>query len=101
MEGTEPPDQVIVAQNTPLAGMVGIKAGFGRFEVDLRYDRSLSTAETQDIDIVNTTSGGTQGYGINKAYFEDARLNQIMLSLSFKIFDSEANAGRRRGGCYF
>lgn len=101
LEGTEPPDQVIIVQNTPLAAMAGIKAGFGRFEIDLRYDRSLASPEVQEIDIVNTTSGGTQGYGINKAFFDDARLHQIMLSLSFKIFDSESNPGRRRGGCYF
>lgn len=95
LEGTEPPNQVIVAQNTPLAAQAGIKAGFGRFEVDLRYDRSLSTKEEMSLDIVNSD------YGINRATFNDTRLNQILLSLSFKIFDSEANGGRRKGNCYF
>lgn len=95
LEGTEPPDQVIVAQNTPLAAQAGIKARLGRFEVDLRYDRSLASAEAYDIDIVNSD------YGINRATFDDTRLNQILLSLSFKIFDSEASGGRRSGGCYF
>lgn len=96
LEGTEPPDEEIVAQNSPLAAQLGIKAAFGRFELDLRYDRSLASQEPYDIDIVNSD------YGINRATFNDTRLNQIMLSLSFKIFDTKANAGRRKGGgCYF
>lgn len=95
LEGTEPPNQVIIAQNTPLAAQVGVKAGFGRFEVDLRYDRSLASKEEMDLDLVNSD------YGINRATFNDTRLNQILLSLSFKIFDSKANGGRRKGGCYF
>ncbi len=95
LEGTEPPNQVIVAQNTPLAAQAGIKARLGRFEVDLRYDRSLASEEPMELDIVNSD------YGINRATFDDTRLNQLLLSLSFKIFDSEANPGRRKGGCYF
>lgn len=95
LEGTEPPDQIIVAQNTPLAVQAGIKAGFGRFEIDVRYDRTLASKESMELDIVNSD------YGINRATFDDTRLNQILISLSFKIFDSEANAGRRKGGCYF
>lgn len=95
LEGTEPPDQEIIAQNTPIAAQAGIKARFGRLELDLRYDRSLSSEESQQLDIVNSD------YGINRATFDDARLNQILLSISFKIFDSAANPGRRKGGCYF
>ncbi|MBO2544396.1 outer membrane beta-barrel protein [Salegentibacter sp. BDJ18] len=96
LEGTEPINQTIVVQNTPLAAQAGIKVGFGRFEIDLRYDRSLASAETQTIDINNGD------YGVNRAEFTDTRLNQFLLSLSFKIGDSESNTGRRRGGgCYF
>jgi hypothetical protein len=96
LEGTEPPNQEIVAQNTPLAAQVGVKASIGRFEVDLRYDRSLSSKEEMGLDINNGD------YGINRATFNDTRLNQILLSLSLKIFDSSANPGRRKGGgCYF
>ncbi|WP_339648197.1 outer membrane beta-barrel protein [uncultured Salegentibacter sp.] len=96
LEGTEPLNQTIVAQNTPLAAQAGIKVGFGRFEIDLRYDRSLASAEIQDVDINNGD------YGVNRAEFTDTRLNQFLLSLSFKIGDSENNTGRRRGGgCYF
>lgn len=100
LEGTQPADQEIIAQNSPLSGQVGIKATFGRFELDLRYDRSLSTPEDQSLDLIEG-SAITPGYGINLATFNDARLNQIMLSIGFKIFDSSANPGRRRGGCYF
>ncbi|PKD19551.1 hypothetical protein APR41_02795 [Salegentibacter salinarum] len=96
LEGTEPINQTIVAQNTPLAAQAGIKVGFGRFEIDFRYDRSLASAETQSIDINNGD------YGVNRAEFTDTRLNQFLVSLSFKIGDSESNTGRRRGGgCYF
>jgi len=97
LEGNEASDPVI-AQNSPLAAQVGVKAAFGRFELDLRYDRSLSSAEPYVIDI---EENGANGYGINLADFDDSRLNQILLSLSFKIFDSNANPGRRKGGCYF
>ncbi len=97
-EGNEP-DQPVIVQNSPLAAQAGIKAAFGKFELDLRYDRTLASPEPYVINIVN---GGSDGYGINTADFDDGRLNQILLSVSFKIFDSSANAGRRRGGgCYF
>ena len=97
LEGNEA-DQPVVVQNSPLAAQAGIKAAFGRFELDLRYDRSLASKEPYIINIVN---GGDDGYGINTADFDDSRLNQILLSLSFKIFDSSANPGRRKGNCYF
>lgn len=96
LEGTEPANQVIVAQNTPLAAQAGVKFNFGRFELDLRYDRTMATGETQPLDIVNSE------YGVNRAEFTDTRLNQILLSIGFKIGDSEAAPRRRRGGgCYF
>jgi len=88
----------IITQNYPLAAQFGIKASFGRFELDLRYDRTLSSIEAYPIDIIE---GAPNGYGINKADFDDDRLHQILLSIGFKIFDSSANPGRRKGGCYF
>ncbi|SDS11487.1 Outer membrane protein beta-barrel domain-containing protein [Christiangramia echinicola] len=97
LEGNEP-DQPVIVQNSPLAGQAGIKAAFGRFELDLRYDRTFASKEPYIINIVN---GGADGYGINTADFDDSRLNQILLSISFKIFDSSANPGRRKGSCYF
>lgn len=96
LEGTEPPNQVIVAQNTPLAAQVGVKYNWGRFEIDLRYDRTMASKENQSLDILN------REYGVNRADFTDTRLNQLLLSIGFKIGDSEANPRRRRGrGCYF
>ena len=97
LQGNEP-DFPVVAQNSPLAAQAGIKAAFGRFELDLRYDRTLASAEPY---IINIVRGGSDGFGINQANFDDSRLNQILLSISFKIFDSAANPGRRKGGCYF
>ncbi|QED36315.1 PorT family protein [Antarcticibacterium arcticum] len=99
MEGTEPLDNppLIVVQNFPLSAQVGAKVEFGSFGLDVRYDRSLATEEAQTIDIVNST------YGINRATFDDARLHQVIVSLTIKLFDTE-NAGKRRrkgGSCYF
>jgi hypothetical protein len=99
LQGTEPISDppLIVVQNFPLAAQIGAKVEFGSFGLDVRYDRTLATEETQGVDIVNST------YGINRANFDDARLNQIIVSLTIKLFDSE-NAGKRRrkgGSCYF
>ncbi|MDT0686070.1 outer membrane beta-barrel protein [Autumnicola psychrophila] len=93
----------IVVQNSPLAAQLGIKAGIGRFELDLRYSRSLSSAEAQPIDIDNdntVTNGVNQMDGVNLATF-DGTLHHVLLSLSFKLFDSSASPRRRSGGCYF
>lgn len=99
MEGTEPLDNppLIVVQNFPLSAQIGAKVEFGSFGLDVRYDRSMATEEAQTIDIVNST------YGINRATFDDARLHQVIVSLTVKLFDTE-NAGKRRrkgGSCYF
>jgi len=99
LQGTEPIDNppLIVVQNFPLSAQIGAKAEFGAFGIDVRYDRTLATAEPQGIDIVNSE------YGINRATFDDARLHQLIVSLTIKLWDTE-NAGkkRRRGGnCYF
>ena len=97
MEGTQPQTKTIIVQNTPLAAQVGVKARLGRFELGVRYDRSLASEETDSsLDFDNGQ------FGINRAPFNDMRLHQVLVSLSFKIGDSESNTGRRRGGgCYF
>ncbi len=99
LQGTEPLDNppLIVVQNFPLSAQAGIKAEFGAFGIDVRYDRTLATEESQTIDIVNSE------FGINRATFDDARLHQLIVSLTIKIWDSEtAGQRRRRGGsCYF
>lgn len=90
--GDESPDP-IVAQNSPINLQAGAKVEFGRFGLDLRYEHSLSTVETQQVDIVNSE------YGINLADFEDARLNQIVLSVIFKLGGPGLNERRGRP-CY-
>ncbi len=95
-EPTEDPPQMVV-QNFPLSAQVGAKVEFGSFGLDIRYDHTLATQEEQNLDILFSS------YGVNRATFDDARVNQIIVSLTIKLFDSE-NAGkkRRRGGnCYF
>ena len=86
-------DDPIVAQNTPINAQAGAKFEFGRFGIDLRYEHSLSTAEVQNIDIINDE------YGVNRAYFEDSRINQFIVSVIFKLGGPGLNEGRRRA-CY-
>ena len=74
-----------------LAAQVGFKISFNRLELDLRYD---FTFPSEDFQIVNFNNG-------NRAYFDEGRLNQIMLSLNYKIFGSDIAPGRRGGNCYF
>jgi hypothetical protein len=97
LEGTEPPDQTIVVQNFPLSAQAGVKVEFGSFGLDVRYDHSLATEENQGVDIVNSV------YGVNLANFEDARLHQLIVSLTIKLWDTENKDKRRRrgGSCYF
>ena len=101
LEGLEDQDREIVVQSTPINAQAGIKAEFGRFGLDVRYEHSLSTEERQNLSFDNNYFGGPIG-GANKGWFNDARLNQVIVSLTFKIFGSGLNEGRRRGGgCYF
>lgn len=98
LEGDEYTDPIVV-QNTPLNAQIGAKVEFGRFGLDLRYERSLSTAEDQQRDIVE--GYGSVGYGANVINFDDARLNQVILSVIFKIGGPGLNEGRRsRRPCY-
>lgn len=83
----------IVLQNSPINAQVGAKVEYGRFGIDIRYERSLSTAEPLALDIVNAE------YGINEAIFDDARVHQVIVSLIFKIGGPGLNEGRRRP-CY-
>ena len=104
LEGNEPvtdPPQIVV-QNTPLSAQIGAKVEFGSFGIDVRYDRSLSSKESQEINVVSN-SANFDFPVMNKGVMDDARLHQIIVSLTVKLWDSE-NAGkkRRRGGnCYF
>ncbi|MCX2837457.1 outer membrane beta-barrel protein [Salinimicrobium sp. MT39] len=83
----------IVVQDTPINAQAGVKVEFGRFGLDLRYERSLSSAELQRLDF-------GEGYNeINEAEFTDSRLNQIIVGVIFKIGGPGLNERRRRA-CY-
>ena len=102
LEGLENNRTVEAVQNTPVNAQVGIKVEYRRFGLDVRYEHSLSSAERQDLRFDNDGFFGGRNGGANNGWFNDARLNQLIVSLNFKIFDSSLNAGRRRGGsCYF
>ena len=58
----------------------GIKFIYTNWEVDLRYEFAPSSDYNQIIDIENL---------MDNAYFDDGRLNNIMLTLNYKLFDSE------------
>ena len=102
LEGTNNPNTTIVVQDTPLAGQIGVKWTFlRRFELDLRYEHMISSKQVTTYNMDSSLFTSPSG-SLTRISFEDPRLNQIMLSLSFKIGDSENNTGRRRGGgCYF
>ncbi|SHF47722.1 Outer membrane protein beta-barrel domain-containing protein [Salegentibacter echinorum] len=102
-DGTRKPNATIVVQDTPLAGQIGVKWTFlKRFEIDLRYEHMLTKKQITTYNMDSTLFVGGSG-SLTQISFDDPRLNQIMLSLSFKIGDSESNTGRRRSAqsCYF
>ncbi|NJW53519.1 porin family protein [Salinimicrobium oceani] len=90
--GNELEDPIVV-QNTPINAQIGAKVEFGRFGIDVRYEHSLSNAEVQNLDIVRSE------YGVNRAYFDDARINQLIVGVIFKIGGPGLNERRRRA-CY-
>lgn len=81
------------AQNTNIHIQAGTKLEFGRFGVDLRYEYSLSSEKPQELKFINSE------YGVNKANFNDAYLDQIILSVIFK-FGGPGLDYRRKRTCY-
>lgn len=86
----------VVVQNSPINFQAGAKLEFRRFGIDFRYERTLSPAEPHGLDFRNST------YGVNRATFDDPRINQVIVSVTFKLGGSGLNegGGRRRGACY-
>ncbi len=99
LEGLESAERTILVQNTPINVQAGAKFEFGRFGLDIRYEHSLSKEERQNLSFNNNYFGGRNG-GANKGWFDDSRLNQIILSATFKIGGSGLNVRRRSGSCY-
>jgi hypothetical protein len=98
LEGDEDQNTIIV-QDSPINAQIGAKVEYGRFGIDVRYERSLSSAQVQRIDIEEGPSGGGSGYGANVVSFEDPRLHQVIVSIIFKIGGPGLNERRRRP-CY-
>lgn len=85
----------------PFAGQVGVKFNFSRFELDFRYDHTIASENFYEINVENDSSTSSSRDGVNYANFDD-RLNQFLVSLSFKIGDSESKPNRSRGQpCFF
>lgn len=84
----------ITVQNTPINAQAGIKVEFGRFGIDLRYERNLSSPVFTGLDF-------DQGkiLVINEADFNDPRLHQIILGIIFKIAGPGLNERKSRA-CY-
>ncbi len=106
LEGSLSGDQVeepIINQDTPIHAQIGIKAEFDRFGIDLRYEHNRSGTELQNtLDTRRRfTRGGADGYGVSYVYFDDTRINQIILSITFKIGGSDMQQEKRMGSCFF
>ena len=82
----------------PVNLQFGIKSKFSGVGIDLRYEYNLSSQTPEKIDIFNRDIGRDPN-GVNVATVEDARLSQIILSLSYdfsNLYTSDIR--RRRGG---
>ncbi|WP_034922404.1 outer membrane beta-barrel protein [Gillisia sp. CAL575] len=100
IEPTDNPAEVVI-QNTPFSAQVGVKAQFGFIGVDVRYDYALSSAEPYNVDF-QSDDALFNDPTVNRATLNDLRLNQIIVSLTVKLWDSENKGKRRKGGsCYF
>lgn len=100
IEPTDNPADVVI-QNSPFSTQFGVKAQFGFIGVDVRYDYSLSTAEPYNVDFQSFNSDFDIPT-VNRATLDDLTLDQIIVSLTFKLWDSENKGRRRKGGsCYF
>ncbi len=100
IEPTNNPAEVTI-QNTPFSAQFGVKAQFGFIGVDVRYDYSLSSAEPYDVDFQSDDALFTDPT-VNRATLNDLTLDQLIVSLTVKLWDSENKGKRRKGGsCYF
>ncbi len=84
--------EALEQEHNNFATQAGIKLNSGRWEIDLRYDFTLLKEHFQFVRFNNT---------YNTAYFDEGRLNQLMLSLNYKLFDSDIIPARRGKTCYF
>ena len=97
LEGMETQGGVVDIASSYLSANIGLKAHFGRFELDARYEYNFSSNEPYSIDMIESA------YRINLASFENRRIHQFMVSLAVGLFDSNyrPKRSRSRRGCYF
>lgn len=82
----------------PVNLQIGLTSDFSNFGVDLRYEYNLSQSNPERVDMLNSEIGREKG-GVNVATVEDAGLNQVILSITYK-FGKEETSKRRRGYSY-
>ena len=81
----------LLDDHSNLATQIGFKVSFNRLELDLRYDFTFPSEDFQRINFNGDFS---------QSYFDEGRLNQLMLSLNYKIFGNNMPNTRRGGNCY-
>lgn len=86
----------VAVQATPGVNLqAGLKFDLGRFEVDLRYERTLTSAN----DLGTIVNFNPTHYDISSASIEEPMMNKLMLSVGFKIFGNNFEPNNT-GWCY-
>lgn len=73
-------------EQSKINAQFGLKFNYTNWELDIRYEYNPPTDNLQIVDIKNV---------MNNAYFDDGRLNNIMLSVNYKIFDTKTYSARQ------
>ncbi|WP_416384504.1 hypothetical protein [Salinimicrobium sp. HB62] len=86
--------EAVFSQQRNLAAQVGLMLEFQRLQIDLRYDFTFNSPVTQQISIPGI---------LDNALLDDGRLNQFMLSVSYKLFAPGLPEvfQKRNSSCYF
>lgn len=82
---------------TPINFQLGMKTEFLGVGFDLRYEHNLSSPNPEKIDILNNQNYREEG-GVNIAMVDDARLSQIILSLTYNFSELVPSPDRRSRG---
>lgn len=88
----------VAVQGTPGVNLqAGLKFALRRFEVDLRYERTLTSSS----DLGTEVQFSSSHYGISRAYMQKPMMNKVALSIGFQLFGNAIENSRGRGGwCY-
>lgn len=84
----------LLSQQSNFAAQLGVMFEFDRLQIDLRYDFTFNSPETQQVTIPGV---------MENALLDDGRLNQFMLSLNYKLFnpDLPVRLKGKNKNCYF